>query len=242
MTEYEVFEKLKYIFPSPAHVILNGVRNTTGFNKKINIADALIFSVYPSRGIWMSGVEIKVNRSDWKKELANPDKADSIGKYCNYWYLAAPQNIVPLEEVPEPWGFIEIVNNTSKIIKKAPINNNIQQLDINFVCSIMRSFSNSMINVNEIDNLVNERLKKEIKYRTFRLENDYLELKDKVENFESASGIKIKDSWNLDKIGETVKLIVDLGSPEEALKYLYKRMEKVQSALDHMKEILNQKE
>lgn len=65
------------------------------------------------------GYEIKVSRSDWIKELNNPDKAEPGMAMCDFWYLAAPKGILKDGELPEGWGYVE-VSETRSVLKVKP--------------------------------------------------------------------------------------------------------------------------
>lgn len=58
------------------------VSNGTGWHGRKRFADALVLSCWPSRGINLSGIEVKVSRSDWRRELDIPEKAEAIAKWC----------------------------------------------------------------------------------------------------------------------------------------------------------------
>ena len=45
--------------------------------------------VWPSRGLYLHGFEIKVHRNDWLRELKNPAKAEEIAGYCHFWWVVA---------------------------------------------------------------------------------------------------------------------------------------------------------
>src|SRR5262245_2299599 len=90
-------------FAPPACVMLREVRNGTGYAKQVRTADAVVVSVWPSRGVWLGGIEVKVSRSDWLRELKDPTKAAEIQKYCNYWWLASPEGVCEPGELPENW-------------------------------------------------------------------------------------------------------------------------------------------
>lgn len=238
MTESDVADRLRLVFPAPAHVILDKVRNGTGYTKQTRTADALVLSVYPSRGLWMAGIEIKCNRGDWKRELANPDKADAIGKYCHLWYMAAPQGVVPIDELPEKWGLIEVAANIAKICKRASFNNEPKQLDMLLLCSILRTFSESMVPARKVEALVQKRTSEIIEKTNERHSHELNMLRDRVQEFENVSGVDLTNPWTLGRIGQAVKLIIDAGSPAEALRRLSKEMEGVRTALNYCQEIL----
>lgn len=69
--------------------------------------DFIAVSTWQSRGRNVQGVEVKVARSDWLKELAHP-KADSWYRVVNQWWIAAPPGIVLEDEIPETWGLLEM--------------------------------------------------------------------------------------------------------------------------------------
>lgn len=64
-------------------------------------ADAVMMSLWPSRGLELHGVEIKISRSDWKREAADPSKAEAIARYCDRWWVHTPPGIVDdLSDLP----------------------------------------------------------------------------------------------------------------------------------------------
>lgn len=53
------------------------------------------------------GFEVKVSRSDWLSELKKPEKADSLARYCDRWYLViSDPKIVKDGELPPTWGLL----------------------------------------------------------------------------------------------------------------------------------------
>jgi hypothetical protein len=52
------------------------------------------------------GFEVKVSRSDWLREVAQPEKAE-LFQYCDFWYVvAAAPDIVRPGELPRGWGLL----------------------------------------------------------------------------------------------------------------------------------------
>lgn len=126
------------IYPKEAYAMLREVRNSTGYVKKERYADAIVMSLYPSRGLWLAGIEVKVNRYDWLNELKNVEKSDPIQKYCDYWNLVTLPNIIEEGELPVTWGHIEIIDGKSKVKVQAP-NLESAPLDKSFVASVLRN-------------------------------------------------------------------------------------------------------
>jgi hypothetical protein len=120
----------------PAHAWLHEVGNATGARCERH-ADALVVSLWPSRGIWLAGVETKVSRSDWKRELDDPAKSHEIQRYCDYWWVAAPEGVVELSEVPERWGLYVVTPKRVVVAKPAP-KLEPEPLRATFVAAVMR--------------------------------------------------------------------------------------------------------
>jgi hypothetical protein len=69
--------------------------------------DALFVGFTSASGRILVGHEIKVSRSDWLHELAQPGKADAWADECHAWYIVAPdETVVRPEEVPHGWGLL----------------------------------------------------------------------------------------------------------------------------------------
>jgi len=130
-----------------AHAWLCEVRNATGYSHSHpRYADALVVSLWPSRGIWFAGIEVKVQRTDWLKELRDPKKAESIQKYCHYWWIATPPDIVKPGELPKTWGHIVVNGKTPKVMRQAP-ELKPSVLDPAFVASVLRNASANQVAV-----------------------------------------------------------------------------------------------
>lgn len=212
-TEARVFDALRHVFPSPAYSRISHVRNGTGYSQraKVRTADGLIFSTYPSRGLWMAGVEIKVSRSDWKKELADPSKADEIGKYCSRWFVAAPAGIVPVGELPDAWGLIECKATTASIVKK-PLATEPSPPDMLMISAIVRAATEKSVPLIEVDNIVQQRVDKGIADRTGFMASELKEIKEVLAEFEKASGVQLnRFVWSAGRIGAAVRMVLDKG-------------------------------
>lgn len=70
-------------------------------------ADFIALGLWQSRQAGVIGHEIKVTRSDWLAELAQPSKAEEWWKACSRWYLVVPDaSIVQDGELPPGWGLM----------------------------------------------------------------------------------------------------------------------------------------
>jgi hypothetical protein len=134
----EIRAALRKHFREPAHVVLEEVRNRTGHGRTERYADALVCSVWPSRGLWFAGVEIKISRSDWQRELDGPEKSAEIQRFCQYWWVAAPVGLIGDGQVPATWGLLEYDGKHLHCMKEAP-QLEAQSPTAAFVCSVLRN-------------------------------------------------------------------------------------------------------
>jgi hypothetical protein len=120
-TERAVFDALRNTYEAPAYAVLPGVANGTGSHKSRTI-DAVFMSLWPSRGLALHGVEIKVSRNDWTRELADPAKQEAHFKHLDHFWLAVgDESIVREGELPETWGLLVPARTKLKVIKPAPL-------------------------------------------------------------------------------------------------------------------------
>tara|TARA_R110002167_G_scaffold42512_4_gene129109 strand:- start:389 stop:1165 length:777 start_codon:yes stop_codon:yes gene_type:complete len=83
-------------------------------------ADAVCMNLWPSKGLAIHGFEIKVSRADFMKEMMDITKAEAVGQYCDFWWLAVPSGLVDVTEIPDAWGLMVLHANGLKIKKQAP--------------------------------------------------------------------------------------------------------------------------
>lgn len=209
-TESRVAELLEKRFPTGAYVFLRQVRNGTGFKRStVRTADAFAVSCYPSRGLHFTGIEIKVSYADWRKELAAPDKADDLQRFCKYWYVAAPKGVIPLAEVPDNWGLIECEATRTIATKDAPALNPIPP-DMLLICSMLRNSSGATVPVAEVNARIEAAKTQAVGMHRSRTEQELNQLKQSVADFEKSSGVKI-DRWYGGSIGDAVRFVQETG-------------------------------
>lgn len=218
-TALELLDVLrKSYWPSASHAWLYEVGNATGYATNRH-ADALVVSCWPSRGLWIAGVEVKVSRGDWLRELKDPAKAEDIQAYCDYWWLVTTPGVVRDGELPKTWGHIE-VEKKHKVITQAPQLKPVV-LSIEFLAAVLRNQSKA------VDHLVGERVIERVKERVDHLNEQaedyrqkvaelqpnpelkaaYDELKADVAKFAEATGIRLDNSRWGDDLGTNIRLI-----------------------------------
>lgn len=135
-----VWDGLRARFPAPEYAYFPELRNGTGFSRRVTrSADAVAFSLWPSRGLELHGIEVKVSRSDWLREKKDPAKAEEIGRFCHRWWLATgPKVVLDVGEIPDAWGWLELDGKKLKQRKEAP-RREAQPLDLPMLASMFRN-------------------------------------------------------------------------------------------------------
>lgn len=207
--ERMVFKLLAKRFPGPAFVVLPQVRNGVGFaRRRDRTADALAISTWPSRGLSISGIEIKVSRSDWRRELAEPGKAAEIMQYCDYWLVAAPKGVIGKGEVPETWGCQR--RDSIRQIKAAP-RLEPKEIDMLLLCSILRCCESGMIARDEVKEEIQKQVEQTLAARRDQHEYEVKQLRETISTFEQASGLSLTRRWEAGDIGASVKFLREVG-------------------------------
>jgi hypothetical protein len=123
-TEGELLDLLELSLARPGnggsgeYAFLRQVRNAAGFDASRTF-DAVAVGLWPSRGFAIHVYEVKVDRGDWQRELANPAKAEDAARVGDRFSIVAPRDVVDLAEVPATWGLIHATGGT-EIVEEGP--------------------------------------------------------------------------------------------------------------------------
>lgn len=205
-----VHDQLRARYPAPEWAIFFEVANGLGLANR-RYADAVAMSLFPSRGLDVHGFEVKTARGDWLRELKDPTKADVIASYCDFWWLVAgDEKVASKDEVPRAWGLLVSKDGELRQVKKP------ERLKPK---AIDRAFMGAMFR--RADEWATAQLKNDARvvaareegykqgeeardWRNSQAVDELKGLKERLEEFEKASGIRI-DKWNSGNIGEAVK-------------------------------------
>lgn len=206
-TEEAVLQALSECYRAPAWALLTHVRNGTGYARRTTrTADALAMSLWPSRGLELNGFEVKVSRSDWKRELDDPEKSAEIQGYCDrWWVVVGDAEIVKPGELPPTWGLLVPTRRGLTATVEAP-KLEAKPLDRLLLAAILRRVAETRAasaSAKEIAAAVEaerERLR-EIHERDRngieqRARDELANLKADVERFEADAGIAIAQWWS----------------------------------------------
>ena len=114
------------------------LRSHTGYGRaRESYFDAYAINCWPSSGNARVAYEIKVSRSDFLHEMADPGKRAEAMKVSNEFWYAAPTNVIRADEVPEGCGWLEVTTAGLRTKKQAPYRE-VSEPPLRFVASLLR--------------------------------------------------------------------------------------------------------
>lgn len=142
--------RIQATHPAPEWACLAEVGNSTGYAARRH-ADAVAMSLWPSRGLTIRGFEIKVSRADYKRESADPEKAESIARYCDEWWIVAPEGLIrePEIELPPAWGLMVPDDKTGLRVARKATPTPAQELGRPFLAAMLRRAQEAVAKIQE---------------------------------------------------------------------------------------------
>lgn len=244
-TEHDVRVAIEALWSPPSYAVLSSVPNGTGGHKTRTI-DALVMSLWPSRGLSLDAVEIKTSRSDWLRELESPAKAETFFEYVDHFWLAVGDaDIVREGELPSTWGLLVPSPRGAKMkVAKAAPALTPKPLPRSFLAAMFRRMSEAATGPELRREIADQfsaeyaermaelaELQIEKACREQRLGQGRLDDATIVREFLDTAGIQMR-SWSVDRIraaARMCKMLVDLG-PEalaERLRWQLETLERV---------------
>jgi hypothetical protein len=96
------------------------VRSHAGFDAR-RTCDFVAMDLWPSGGLLLHGHEIKVSRSDWLRELAEPEKSAEFVPFMNcWWVVVSDRRMVRAGELPDGWGLMAVSGGLLTVVRTAP--------------------------------------------------------------------------------------------------------------------------
>lgn len=234
---------LRNRYPAGEWALMEEVAPRTGGGTRY--ADAIAVNLWASRGHATHGFEIKVSRSDWLRELKQPEKADELVAFCDYWWVVAPAGIIKPGELPPTWGHLEV--QAARLMTKAEAPKlQAQPITRAFFASIMRrSYEGldrqvDLMAMRKQAQAVIDLEKTRAKYeKDARRELDKLQAK--IAEFEEKTGLSFGNAWQGPPVA-AIKVAQQLhklnGYDGEPLGKLARLAETLESAAKEMREAL----
>jgi len=214
LSEADLLTRLRERYSAPQYAFLSHVRNATGWSRTTRTADALAMSLWPSRGLHITGFEIKSSRHDWVRELENPQKADEIAGRVDFWVVVLGHaDIIKAGELTPTWGLlVPGPRGTLTCAKEPTLNPDAKEITRPFLAAILRRTSETAASKVEVAAAVKaqrEKITQEIESRlTERAGGAVKKLADieaKLDAFRAETGIQ---AWEIGAdLGKAMKLV-----------------------------------
>ena len=225
ITAAQVRAALQARYTAPRYALLFEVADATGM-RGTRSADALAMSCWPSMGLELEGMEIKVSRGDWRSELAKPQKAETIAAYCDrWWVVTAPGVVQDVGELPSAWGWLLWDGRRLTTQKPAAKRAEPKALDRDFLAALLRRAART--DAGDVEALVAQRMaakeedfERRVLERVQARTREYEQLKTQVRAFTEASGVDLmREDARYDfilptdghSIGRAVKAVLEAG-------------------------------
>lgn len=106
MSANDIIAMLRARFPAPEWETACEVAQSTGGMAGRRL-DFMAINTWPSKGRRVIGVEVKVDRGDWLRELDQPKKREPFERCCNEFWFACASGVAKKDEVPKGLGLME---------------------------------------------------------------------------------------------------------------------------------------
>lgn len=174
--------------------------------------DLLVVSLWRSRGLQMDGVEIKVSMSDWKRELANAEKADWWWRHVHRFWVAVPADLAVKvrDELPPTWGLLACESGKPvKVVAKAP-QHEPEPMPWAATVGLMRAAADCGLTVmHRAESRGYNRGVEAGKQLSLqgRAAEELRELRDDVRLFEEATGFGIRRVWEVEEVAAAAAIV-----------------------------------
>ena len=223
-----------------SHCCILEVPDGTG-SQKNRTADAISMSLWPSRGLTISGYEIKISRTDWLKELKNPAKAEWFWSHCDHWSLVVgDKSIVRDGELPDSWGLMVPHGSGLKFAKQPPLLEE-NPIDRAFLAGLLRAAcKHEPACEREIRKRERDKYNEGVDFGRVneKAQNKYMldkfdELKTRVAEFEKHTGLNIKSRWNNrpEQLGQMIEAIKEANRQHTHLARLIEAIKTIEEML-----------
>lgn len=199
----------------PRFVMAVQVHNGAGFRYSRKI-DAIVLDTWPSKGITLHGLEMKISKSDFRRELKNPQKHREFEPYLDRFSIVAAPGVVSLDVLPAKWGAYVLKDDGTLHTLRAPLplhddpKPHVSRGIFAAFCRalVTRSLSDEAIKAAYDRGLALGKERAEGTINGFKKQAE--EAQEAIDEFEEKSGVGVR-SYNAGQIGEAVKVVMGGG-------------------------------
>lgn len=203
--------------------------------------DLVAIMGWQSRGHVAMGFEIKVARSDWLRELAEPAKAEPLVNLCSRWWIVAPPGVVEVAELPPAWGLLVVHPDQIRAAKQAPELNPSPWPDAVWRCMLLRCATRESRTPDELTQARSaghregyELAKEHSKHDAESWKERWQEMRDLIDQAERATGVDLSRFTDFPALGEAMRLIQSTGSRTWTIDRLEKQAAELREAAEAM--------
>lgn len=210
-----IYKRWPYDDKRNRFVVSVQVNDRAGFARRR--LDAVVLDTWPSKGLELHGLEIKVTRQDLRRELQDLSKFEEMAKSLDRFSIVAAPKVATLDMLPDKWGLYIPDGRGGLRARRKPLQLWNERNDGVVSRSFMAAFVRALLSRSTDDEALRaeykrgyDRGKLEGSREVDRVENREQRLRLRIEEFEEASGIDI-DSYKAERIGQAVDLILSGG-------------------------------
>lgn len=178
--------------------------------------DLLVVSLWPSRGLDIDAVEIKVSVSDWRRELKRAAKADFWWRHSHRFWVAAPADVAVKirDEIPAGWGLLACEFDKPPVALMKPVPHDAEPLTWPQTVGLLRAAADAGVNAlyraeqrGYAKGLAVGEQQAERKSGEGYLRDRVTKLEGLVERFQEASGLDLRNDWEVDRVASLVGMV-----------------------------------
>lgn len=216
ITSNDIVSGMAKRYAAPEWAMFFNVANGTGA-RQYRYADAVGMSLFPSRGLELHGFEFKISKSDYRREAAQPEKAESIATYCDRWWVVTPPGLLDGENLPLNWGWL-VYDGRAFYTKQKAEKLTAKPIDRPMLAALLRRAHESndrrlAVQVAEKTQGVQAEIERKVTAEVERRTRRHTELQEAIDTFEKTSGLKI-ETWCGETLGKAVAIVQATGVNE----------------------------
>jgi hypothetical protein len=166
--------------------------------------DMVAIQGWGSRGHQAMGFELKISRSDWLRELAEPAKAEPLVSLVTGWWIVAPPGIVKENELPPSWGLLVVHPEQIRTGKQAPQLEPAPWSDAVWRCMLLRCATREASTASELEEA---RAEGNAKRQQERDAKELADLQEVVKKAQAATGVKLTSWTDYPALGAAMKAL-----------------------------------
>lgn len=214
LTSEQLYERIVVHHPANEWAVFPQVRNAAGFGAT-HTMDAVAMNLWPTRGLAVHGFEIKVYRGDWLRELKAPAKAEGGSRYCDYWWIVAPADLVKPDELPAGWGLLVPRNKGLAVTQRAEKRVDVPPLDRSFVAALLKRASSPTVDALKLAEARGradgvKAARAAVEQQMDRLTDELAALRTRQTDFERLTGIRFESWVGIENIAARAKIALKL--------------------------------